>query len=313
MRTIFTSLITIASSLTAFSQFYPDINAVWCGTVLIESVTGFSIQFQMSDTPDTLMNGTVYKRISAFGNPSSGFQFIGDYYVRSDVDGKGYLYRPSIGDELLTGDINAQAGDTVQDVLVAVWEEPFFTFQLFDLVVDSVVVLSNEGVTVTRHYFDPTTLLPFNPFNPIDARKVFWQAGMGTAFGPFVVGSSSFYQCVVNDTMQYDLSNNGLPGPGGVGQSCWQLNLATPESGIQGNGGMRISPNPAENDLVIELIGSDAHLGGQITFFDPLGRVVLVSNIDGPIKQLDVAALKGFYSIVLESGAGHFIARVVIQ
>jgi hypothetical protein len=35
--------------------------------------------------------------------------------------------------------------------------------------------------------------------------------------------------------------------------------------------------------------------------------------MDGPIKQLDVAELQGFYSIVLDSGAARFVGRVVIQ
>ncbi len=245
MRTTFVCLITLGSALAASGQFYPDANALWCGTVLIESLTGFSVQFQMGDSPDTLLSGTAYKRISAFGNASGSYEFIGDYYVRSDVTGKGYVYRPGVGDELLSGDIAAQAGDTVHDVLVAVWDPPAFTFQFRDFVVDSVVLLSNAGVSVTRHYLDPTPLHPFNPFNPISASQVFWQAGMGTAFGPFVIGSSSFYQCVVNDTMRYDLSNNGLPGPGGAGQACWPVSTGLNEAVLGGNAYMTVLPNPS--------------------------------------------------------------------
>ena len=120
MRTSIVCLITLGCALTASGQFYPDANALWCGTVLIEGLTGFSVQFQMGDSPDTLMSGTAYKRISAFGNASGSYEFIGDYFVRSDVNGKGYVYRPGVGDELLAGDVPAQAGDTVHDVLVAV-------------------------------------------------------------------------------------------------------------------------------------------------------------------------------------------------
>ena len=313
MRTSFVCSITLGCALTASGQFYPDAKALWCGNVLIESLTGFSVQFQMRDSSDTLMSGTVYKKISAFGNSSGSYEFIGDYYVRSDVNGKGFVYRPGVGDELLAGDVAAQAGDTVYDVLVAVWDAPVFTFLYRDLVVDSVVVLSNAGLSVTRHYLDPTPLHPFNPFNPISASQVFWQAGMGTAFGPFVIGSSSFYQCVVNDTMRYDLSNSGLPGSGGAGQLCWQLNLATPETATQGFVRMRISPNPTDGDLVVELVGNVAHLGGRLALIDPTGRVVMASYMNGLVKHLDVAGFQGFYTIVLESGAGRFIGRVVIQ
>ncbi len=233
MRSTFVCLFTLGSGLAASGQFYPEANALWCGYILIESGTGFPVQFQMGDSPDTLISGTAYKRVSAFGNASGSYEFIGNYHVRSDDNGRGYVYSPGFGDELLSGDVAAQTGDTVHDVLVALWEPPSFTFLSRDLVVDSVVALSNAGVNVTRHYLNPTPLQSFNPFNPINASQVFWQAGMGTAFGPFVVGSSSFYQCVVNDTMRYNLGNSGLPGPGGVGQICWQHHVGTPEVSAQ--------------------------------------------------------------------------------
>ncbi len=259
------------------------------------------------------MSGTVFKKISAFGNASGNYEFIGDYFVRSDVNGRGYLYIPGSGDEWLTGDVSAQAGDTVHDVLVAIWDPPVFSVVFRDFVVDSVVVLSNAGVSVTRHYLDPTPLHPFNPFNPNDPGEVFWQAGMGTAFGPFVIGSSGFYQCIVNDTMQYDASNSGLPGPGGFGQICWPLTMGTQEIPLQDSTRMKISPNPAEDDLVIQLAGQDAHLGGRLALIDPSGRIVLATDMGGPLKQIDVATFQGFYTVVLESSAGRFIGRVVIQ
>jgi hypothetical protein len=263
--------------------------------------------------PDTLIGGTSYKKVNAIGNASGSYEFIGEYYVRSDPSGKGYLYLPSIGVEVLTGDVATQVGDTVQDVLVAVWNAPGFTFLFRDLVVDSVVLLSNEGVSVTRHYLDPTPIDQFNPFNPISPSQVFWQAGMGTAYGPFVIGSSSFYQCVVNDTMQYDISNDGLPGPGGAGQLCWQLNLATPETAMRGQVGLKISPNPVADDLVIELVGSAAHRGGRLALYDPTGRVVLEAQLQGPGVVLDVSPMNGFYTVVIESEATRMIERVIIQ
>ena len=166
---------------------------------------------------------------------------------------------------------------------------------------------------VLRHYFDPTPLNAFNPLNPMNASQVFWQAGMGTAFGPFVIGSSSFYQCVVNDTMQYDASNSGLPGTGGAGQLCWVINTATPDMAFEGPARMSISPNPADDRLTIELAGKDAHLGGRLALIDPTGRAVLTLKLDGPLMRLDVAAFHGFYIVVMELGSGRLVGKVVIQ
>ena len=175
------------------------------------------------------------------------------------------------------------------------------------------VVLSNAGVNVTRHYLDATHLHPFNPFNPINASQVFWQAGMGTAFGPFMIGSSSFYQCVVNDTMRYDLSNSGLPGPGGPGQICWQLNMGTPEVSTQNAVRMRISPNPAEDNLVIELTGNNSHLDGRFALVDARGRGVLSTNLRGSSTVVDVSSLTGLFTVILDTGEKRLVERVVVE
>ena len=56
--------------------------------------------------------------------------------------------------EYLTGDVAAIPGDTVRNVLVqnTIPDCPLWIVDMTDVVVDSVVSLSNQGVTVIRHF-----------------------------------------------------------------------------------------------------------------------------------------------------------------
>jgi hypothetical protein len=217
MRAVLLSALVLMTSVVSNAQFYPSANAVWCGGDDNGGPPGFNVQFQMGIFPDTLINATGYKKISEYNSATGQFILIRDYYVRSDPNGRGYVYLPDSMAEFLTGDIFAESGDTVRNVLFAVSGESYVSYLLEDFIVDSVVQLSNAGVTVTRQYLDPTG------FNPLGASQVFWQAGMGTSFGPVMEGSGGFVLCGVGNAIQYDLGNNGLPGPDNVGEICWPI------------------------------------------------------------------------------------------
>lgn len=171
MRITGLGLLAFGVPLSVWGQFYPDSNAVWCGQADNGGPPGFYVQYQMAAMPDTTINGTVYKKVSEFTDETGDWVYVGTYYIRSDSSGRGYAYLPDSMAEYLTGDASALAGDTVPDVLWRITHEPG-SHVLVDLVVDSVVTLSNLGVSVTRHY------CPYG----VQPTTSFWQAGMGGEF-----------------------------------------------------------------------------------------------------------------------------------
>ena len=152
MRTLILCLLALVVSNTANAQFYPAANAVWCGQDDDGGPPGFQVQFQMGATPDTLINGIVYKTVEEFNDASGNWTYKRSHYVRSDTNGMGYIYLPDSTDEYLTGDLGAVAGDTVHDVLMSMTNSTDINYYLFYVLVDSVVSLSNAGVSVVRHY-----------------------------------------------------------------------------------------------------------------------------------------------------------------
>jgi len=122
------------------------------------------------------------------------------------------------------------------------------------------VILSSLGVSVTRHYLKPDL------FNPLGAETVFWQEGMGTVSGPLLELSGVFWNCCVNDTIQYDISNSGLPG--GVG-SCSYLSQSV--HGLQnGFESLIPHPNPSTAQFTFNL-----QQPKHIVVYDAFGREIL--------------------------------------
>ena len=150
-RRLFSAVLLCAVAMPiARAQFYPDSNTVWCAYDDVGIPPGFDVQFNMSSSPDTLIGSTVYKKVTESDNYSGAWMPVRNYYVRSDPSGRGYMYLPDSLTEYLTGDVSAQAGDTVYGVLVYAPQVNVY-FQT-NLVVDSVVMLSSGGVSVVRHF-----------------------------------------------------------------------------------------------------------------------------------------------------------------
>jgi hypothetical protein len=305
MRAIIFCFLAHVVSPTANAQFYPEANAVWCGQDDDGGPPGFHVQFQMGATPDTLINGAVYKKIQEFNDESGNWTYKRSHYVRSDSNGMGYVYLPDSTDEYVTGDLLADAGDTVHDVLSSITNSTDINYYLSDVLVDSVVSLSNAGVAVVRRYVRGEFLG--------GPATTFWQARMGTSYGPLLEGSGIFYLSGVGDTIMYDLGNYGLPGPIGVDQICWPINMGLQEVAPLSNAHLQITPNPVVDDLLIAVVGNGAGRVGRLTILDPTGRVVLTTNMQGPLKELDVSQLNGFFTVVVDADGMRMTGRVIIQ
>ncbi|HQV53002.1 MAG: hypothetical protein IPI00_10055 [Flavobacteriales bacterium] len=118
MRIAFIFFLTVAIAVSSNAQFYPEANASWYGRDDNGGPPGFDVWLTMRSSPDTLLNGTIYKRISEYNDATSPY-FNRDHYVRSAPNGKGYVYLPDSAAEFLTGDLSAQTGDTVFNVLLS--------------------------------------------------------------------------------------------------------------------------------------------------------------------------------------------------
>ncbi len=169
------------------AQFYPDSNATWCLTNGI--APNFEIKMQMNLYPDTLILGQTYQRINEYRKEPFPWILMDRHYVRSAPDGKGYAFLLDSMAEYLAGDMYAQLGDTVHNVLVkneGVCSFP--PYQLVDVVIDSVLTITNNGVTVVRHYVHTPCYTDSN-FHPW---SFFWQAGIGTSHGSVLQITSGF-------------------------------------------------------------------------------------------------------------------------
>lgn len=198
-----------------FGQVYPDSNANWC---LMRSVwpNGDFFTMVMYDDPDTLINGQVYKRIydnSFVSGLYNGFE-APVHYVRNAANGKAYSYLFEDGVEYLTADLDAQVGDTVENILV--WNEQpncpniYNTYALVSVVVDSIIEIWLQGNSYMRHYLSS----PCHSYIDENPDLMFWQSGLGTSQGPILAITPGLARVAlmcaeVADTMVYSF-NGGL-------------------------------------------------------------------------------------------------------
>jgi hypothetical protein len=287
-------LLAFGMPLTVWGQFYPDSNAVWCGQADNGGPPGFYVQYQMAAMPDTTINGTVYKKVSEYTDETGDWVHVGTYYVRSDSSGRGYAYLPDSMAEYLTGDASALAGDTVHDVLLRTSHEPS-SHELVDLVVDSVVTLTNLGVTVTRHYC------------PFGAPNSFWQAGMGGNFGPVIRVSGGLSICAVQDIVLYNGNYNDPvygPLPGGS-MWCPSINVGVQEPNEPLHSVALSSPNPSEGPFTI----LSARPLEEVLVYDPQG-VLILRTTD---SKFDLGAnATGLYTAVVSTTVGRIALRIVV-
>ncbi len=273
--------VVVFTCCAASAQFYPDSSATWCLEVLgpPPPFEGHIIQ-QMSASPDTSISGQTYKEIIEFNDLFGTWALVARHYVRSAQDGKGYAFLPDSMAEYLTGDTAALPGDTLHNVLA--WYDSYVSggcpsggldYGLFDVVVDSVATLTNDGITVHRQFIHlacATIVLYPDAF--------FWQAGMGTSFGPTLrLGDFSGFVEVI-DCMNVaginQYGSNSLPG----GPPCCSP-LTTCMEALSPKHGIRVTPNPSPG--LFEFNGADR---ATIQILDAQGRLLLLA--EGPVVDL---------------------------
>ncbi|HOY29364.1 MAG TPA: T9SS type A sorting domain-containing protein [Flavobacteriales bacterium] len=295
MRQTIFFLLALGATTHSTAQFYPNGDARWCGRDDDGSPPGYDVNYQMNADPDTLIGEQVYKRIHEYRD----YELTRVYYVRSDASGKGYAYIPDSSAEYLTGDLSAQAGDTVRNVLWSNTYQSGIDYFVRDMVVNSIETLTNEGVTVERHYVRHVTDPLFHPFQ-------FWQSGMGTTYGPMLELTGSAWACMVGDTAMYNMENdNGLPGPIGV-QLCSVIDQGNVITGSDQVGGTVVHPNPSYGLFHIAtpspmlLIVCDMH-GREVLHLPPYSR-----DIDLSLHP------PGIYTVLQNTGQGRSVQRLVV-
>ncbi|MBK9764826.1 MAG: T9SS type A sorting domain-containing protein [Flavobacteriales bacterium] len=291
MRFNFICVLILATGHSATAQFYPSANACWTGRDDDGAPPGYDVRYQMGATPDTLINQVVYKKIEEYRD----YEFARAYYVRSDPSGKGYAYLPDSATEYLTGDISAQAGDTVYDVLWSFTHQSGVEYFFADMVVHSVVTLTNANVTVHRHYVNFV-------ISDLPSSFLFWQEGMGVSYGPMLELTGNPGVCTVGDTVM--VGDDWLPGPIGV-EVCPYIIDDIMSHGPSSNGAIKLTPNPS-NGLFTLSNGLKQHF----TVFNAQGQ--FISNGNGPVIDLS-AQPTGLYTAVIGTASGQQVVRLVVQ
>jgi hypothetical protein len=292
------SLLFLGFVRTAIAQFYPDSNTSWCLTY-DENMQVLDLHFTMGEYPDTVINGTTYKHVVERALVMGNWQFT-NHYVRSAIDGKGYVFLVDPWEEYLTGDLSAEVGDTVRNVLVRDRYCEYSEFLLVDLIVDSVVTRSNNGVTVQRHY----VRYPCSAWGDLAGERFFWQAGAGTAYGPFLRMTTFDAELVIPGCIYamgiyvFNLSN-GLPG---IDCGCdW---VHTGIAGGSSAAKCEVSPNPSTG--LFHFTGTTLT---EIHILDTQGRTLFTTNK----PEVDLSAYPvGCYRAVVVSESGKSILPLVV-
>lgn len=298
----------ISAQLTA--QLYPDSNATWCLTDP-NTPSEYDVNMVMDADPDTTIMGQIYKRVREYRGiyGETSFELRDRHYVRSAEDGKGYVFLLDSMAEYLTGDTAAQAGDTLQNVLV--WNDMSdcypFDFVLFDVIVDSVVTISNAGVTVRRHFaHTPCYLVTPGQFQPY---RFFWQAGMGTSAGPYMHIRSGFVPitmiCMMSgSSTRYSIWGAG-PGQPGGDQCCWPITISNAVVERSPRSSITATPNPSTGLFSFNATGPIA-----LEVFNSLGQPLM--NVNG--RSIDLSARpEGIYVVHLASGKERAVLRLIVQ
>jgi len=321
MRLFLVHIVLFGCVVGTQGQFYPDSSAAWCLRDGLWQPNDF-VQMVMSNDPDTLIQGQVYKRIEEYrwDNYSQGFDWdvYQRHYVRSDTNGQGFVFLLDSMAEYLTGDVAAIPGDTVRNVLVqnTISDCPLRIFDTTDVVVDSVVSLSNQGVTVIRHFVHTPCYLNSNgQFFP---NRFYWQSGIGTSGGPYLriyTGFSPYnaFCATSNGEVQLgpwsnDWVHSYLPG----GPDCCGPDAMS----VQENdriSSLSLSPNPAQNELRVELGRLGRGIPATLRIFDATGRQVHQEAMSNPVTRVDVSTLKGLLLVMVEQGGTRWMGKVVVQ
>lgn len=308
----------IAACFQASGQFYPDSNTSWCSTTL-GPTNWYSIMYYMGVAPDTSIAGETYKITNEYSGESGAWEYVRSYYVRSGADGKGYAFLLDSMAEYMTGDTTAVSGDTLHNILG--WYDGYFgpcgvhwhEFALFDVIVDSVITYSNNGVTVHRQFVTIPCALGMEMPQPY---FVFWQAGMGTSFGPLLrVGSPMGQNQVLESSTSAGIAqfvgSTGLPGGTPY---CWPVVIAgVPMQEYDKQ--IITRPNPTPGLITVQFT-DPLQAESYYSVYDTMGR--LLNQRPWPkgsaTEEVDLSRFgSGTYVLKFTSPEGVCTERVVVE
>jgi len=288
---------------TANAQFFPTEQAAWC---LNRNTPEGEDRYTLSLVPgqDTVIQGLTYMVIeyTTEWTPTMELWPFSRCYVRNDEDGRGFARVDGMEAEVLIGDIDVQVGQIVQDVAIGdsncenSWEYGTLT----DMIVDSIVDLQENGVQARRVYVLPLCF----PSVPPDIS--FWQTGMGTPFGPFLMLdalSAANPECAaVNDTTRFrHVEGVQLGGP-----LCYCYDLTLGASTPDSEPSIGFWPNPSQG---VFQVGSP--VTRPFSVFDLQGREIL--NSLGRDSEIDLTGQPpGVYTAILLTPAGPVAQRLLV-
>ncbi len=308
MRTLLLTLLGFAWHIQCVGQgsAYPSADAGWCVLDYSSPPNGGWIWLDMTETPDTVIDGTVYQRVQSYKESGNqAYPWFWTYYVRSAPDGKGYVYLLDSLAEYMTIDLGALVGDTVFQVLAfdntqnCPDQVSNSGFLFMDLIVVDIDTITNLGVSVVRH-----DLLPAYCTELIG--PYFWQEGLGTSEG-IITGVTSGLSEVrlrsgaINDTCFYNGPGNEYALLGGP-SCCTVIPTAIAEPG--GPTLVQAVPNPSNGVFNIQ-----APVGSVITVRDARSRVLFT----GKEQVIDLSRYPaGCYFATVVSGKSVANLRLVV-
>jgi hypothetical protein len=288
----------------ANAQFFPTEQAAWCLTRNIQG--GGEDQYTLSLLPgqDTVIQGLTYMVIeyTAAGTPTIDLWSFPRCYVRNDEDGRGYVRVDAMEAEVLVGDVDVQVGETVPDVAIGDWNcvNSWEHGTVTDMIVDSIVVLQENGLQARRVYVQPLC-------SPGAAADIsFWQTGMGTPFGPILMlndlSRPSPVCAAVNDTTRFQpFEELQLGGP-----LCYCYDLELGSVTLDHAPSLGLWPNPSQG--VFQVPNPTAW---ALSVYDIHGREVLYGLPFS--REIDLSEQPpGVYTAVLLTPAGPVAQRLMV-
>lgn len=77
--------------------------------------------------------------------------------------------------------------------------------------------------------------------------------------------------------------------------------------------GLVLYPNPTRNAVTLRCLSLGEQTRSQVRFLDALGREVLSTRMKGTLAVVDVSALNGLFTVVVESERDRFVERIVVE
>ena len=309
MRSMLTWMLsTLLFCMTAHvcrAQAYPDSSASWCFSDFNNSEFT-RIQMILGPDPDTVIAGQTYKRILEYimNGSFDHSELVQRFYVRSDTTGKGYVMLLDSMQEYLAVDVAANAGDTIPNVLTSYTWGPDPDYEIRTVVVDSVLLLENNGITVNRLFIHA---IGWEPLVPYVGYYMFWQSGIGGSTGPLlqlemIYGNTNPDCLRLHDTYVYS-EQSGNPGLPGIPCDCSLLPVGIEE--LHSAMTAFITPNPSTGQFILVL----AQKAKSIAVYSATGQQIW----QGSGNTIDLTTQPpGVYTAVVATERGRQAVRLVV-